>query len=83
MFKLWIVVLATLPFQIFIFWALGWYAVDTMRERRIARAAAAEARAVPRRANPPADGERASSWHTATEISASAQPAMAPPGYGR
>jgi hypothetical protein len=37
--------LATLPSQVFIFWVIGWQAVDTVRERRIARAAAVEARA--------------------------------------
>jgi uncharacterized protein (DUF2336 family) len=62
MFKLWIVVLTTLPFQVFIFWAAGWCVVDTLRERRIARVAAAEARALPRGANPSAGGERVSSW---------------------
>jgi hypothetical protein len=45
MFNLLVFMLATLPSQVFIFWGLGWWVVDTVRERRIARAAAAEARA--------------------------------------
>ena len=82
MFKLWIVVLATLPFQVFIFWTAGWCAIETLGERRIARAAAAEARALPRKASS-AGGERASPWYAATGNGAPARPATAPPGYGR
>lgn len=42
MAKLWVFVLVTAPFQVPIFWAAGWLVIDTFRERRIARAAAAE-----------------------------------------
>lgn len=83
MFKLWIVVLTTLPFQIFLFWAAGWCAVDTLRERRIARAAAVEARALPRSANSSAGGEHVSTWCAATEIGAPARPATMRSGRER
>lgn len=46
MAKLWVFVLATAPFQVPIFWAAGWQVVTTLRERRIACVAAAEARAL-------------------------------------
>jgi hypothetical protein len=43
MSKLWVVVFATLPFQIFIISTIGWLTVHAIQERRKARAAAAEA----------------------------------------
>lgn len=43
MSKLWVIVLATLPFQVFIIWAVGWLVVDALRDRRTARTAATEA----------------------------------------
>jgi hypothetical protein len=45
MSKLLVFILMTLPFQGSILWAAGWYVGDTLRERRRARAAAAEAHA--------------------------------------
>jgi hypothetical protein len=40
--KVWIIVLATLPFQVFIIWAVCWLVLDALRDRRTARTAATE-----------------------------------------
>ena len=53
MAKLWVLLLATAPSQVFIFWTTGWLVVTTLRERRITRAAAAEARALVRGTSSP------------------------------
>jgi hypothetical protein len=53
MAKLWVFLLATAPCQLSIFWGVGWQAIATFRERRIARAAAAEARALVRSTKSP------------------------------
>ena len=54
MSKVWVVVFATLPFQIFIISTIGWLGVRAIRERRTARTAATEARASIRRSRLPA-----------------------------
>jgi hypothetical protein len=49
---LWVAVLAPLPFYAFLIWAAGWFLADTLRERRIARTAAAAAHAAARKPSP-------------------------------
>lgn len=44
MSKLWVIVLATLPFQTFIIWAVCWLMLDTLRDPRTAHTAATKAR---------------------------------------
>ena len=42
MSKLWVIVLAILPFQVYIIWAVGWLVLDALRDRCTARTAATE-----------------------------------------
>jgi hypothetical protein len=57
MSKIGVAMLATAPLQVYLIWTATWLAFDTIRDRRTARAAAAQARSSARNTFPARRGE--------------------------